>query len=258
MSEYQEFKNSVSQRIKDQGDNVRLKKSADDFMLESTQPKYSYNFEWLGRPFIQYPQDMIAIQEIIWTVQPDLIIETGIAHGGSLIFSASMLALLDICSDGIVRVGGRGKGDRLVVGIDIDIRKHNKEAIEKHGLSSFIHLIEGSSTDRHVFEEVQRIASRYQKVLVLLDSNHTHEHVLQELKLFSNLVSVNSYCVVFDTIIERFGDDMYPDRSWGPGDSPLSAVNEFLSESENFEVDKFIDNKLLISVAPCGYLKRIK
>ena len=252
------FEKSIMDRVASNKANHSLGEAARRFMIESTRPKYSYNFGWLGRPVIQYPQDLVALQEIIWRVKPDLIIETGIAHGGSLIFSASMLALIDLAEKNENFPKNKVEPSRLVIGIDIDIREHNLIAIKSHPFSDYIHMIEGSSVDNTVFRNVKKIAKKYKKVLVILDSNHTHEHVLSELKLFSDLVTLGSYCVVFDTIIECFDADMYPDRPWGPGNSPLSAVRTFLKSSDKFCVDDFVDGKLLISVAPSGYLKRVK
>ncbi|MDP4835729.1 MAG: cephalosporin hydroxylase family protein, partial [Burkholderiales bacterium] len=214
--------------------------------------------EFLGRPIIQYPQDMVAMQELIWEVKPDLIIETGIAHGGSLIMSASMLGLLDMCEaieTGAVLNPKNSK--RKVLGLDIDIRQHNREAIEAHPMSSRIQMIQGSSIAPEVIEQVKTVAKNYQRVLVCLDSNHTHDHVLAELEAYAPLTSVGSYCVVFDTIVEGMPKAMFPDRPWGPGDNPKTAVWEFLKTHAEFEIDKSLDHKLLISVAPDGYLKRI-
>jgi len=227
--------------------------------LRDTLPhSYTYNFSWMGRPIIQYPQDMIAMQELIWSIKPDLIIETGIAHGGSLIFSASMLAQLDIC-DSIEAATSFDpkKSNRKVLGIDIDIRTHNRVAIEAHPMASRIQMIQGSSISPDVIEQVRAIASNYSKVLVCLDSNHTHDHVLAELQAYAPLVSKNSYCVVFDTVIEDLPKKMYPDRAWGPGNNPKTAVWEYLKTHPEFAIDKGIQNKLLITVAPDGYLKRI-
>jgi cephalosporin hydroxylase len=206
--------------------------------------KYTYNFKWLGRPIIQFPQDMFAMQEIIWTTRPDLIVETGIAHGGSLVFYASMLEL----------IGANG----MVVGIDVDIREHNRKEIEKHRLFHRISMIEGSSLDEAVVKEVYRIAKGKKKVLVALDSTHTHEHVLRELQQYASLVTKGSYIVVFDTIIESMPVDSFPDRPWNKGNNPMTAVQEFLKCTDRFEVDKETENKLLITVAPTGYLKCIK
>jgi cephalosporin hydroxylase len=195
---------------------ANLNKSAMKFMLESTLPKYSYNFTHLGRPIIQYPQDIVAMQELIWQIKPDLIIETGIAHGGSLILSASMLALLDM-SEAIESATtiNPAQSSRKVLGIDIDIRAHNRAAIEAHPMSSRIQMLEGSSIAPEMIEQVKQIASNYQRILVCLDSNHTHDHVLAELEAYAPLTSKDSYCVVFDTIIEDMPDDMFPDRPWG-------------------------------------------
>ena len=217
-------------------------------MKVSTVPKYSYNFSWLGRPIIQYPQDIIAMQELTWSIQPDLIIETGIAHGGSLIFYASMLELNAACG---------GPQDAEVLGVDIDIRAHNRAAIEAHPMFKRISMIQGSSIAPEIIEQVQTKAEGKRRVLVYLDSNHTHEHVLAELKAYAPLTSVGSYCVVFDTVIEDMPAEMFPDRPWGPGNNPKTAVREYLKSHPEFEIDKQIDHKLLISVAPEGYLKRV-
>jgi len=221
--------------------------------------KYLYNFDWLGRPIIQYPQDMVAIQEIIWKVRPTLIIETGIAHGGSLILSASMLVLLDYC-DAIESSRSINPSDskRKVVGIDIEIKEHNRAAIEGHPLGAKIEMIEGSSTDQRVVNQVVEIAKDHSSVLLLLDSNHTHDHVLGELGAYANLVSVGSYCVVFDTFVEDMPAGYFADRPWDKGNSPRTAVVEFLKLHPQFEVDESIQNKLLITVAPGGFLKRIE
>jgi cephalosporin hydroxylase len=245
------FDDEVKERVKSNLQNKKLKDSASSFMQHSTEPKYSYNFSWLGRPIIQYPQDIVAMQELIWRIKPDLIIETGVAHGGSLIFSASMLTLLDACCE-----NPKGAPKRLVLGIDIDIREHNKQKIKQHPLAGKIMMIEGSSIDLNVFEKVKEIASKYKTVLVCLDSNHTETHVLKELRLYAPLTSVDSYCVVFDTIIEDLPAGMYPDRPWAVGNNPKTAVNKYIRENNNFSIDYDIDGKLLISVAPGGYLKR--
>ncbi len=240
------------------GQDPRCSNLALDFLLATAKYKYSYNNEWLGRPAIQLPQDIVAMQELIWQIKPDLIIETGIAHGGSLIFSASMLALLDYCEaaeQGILLDPKTPR--RRVLGLDIDIRAHNRTAIEAHPLAHRIDMIQGSSIDPTSIQHVQAIAKDYQRVLVCLDSNHTHAHVLAELEAYAPLVTPDSYCVVFDTIIEDLPADMFPDRPWGPGDNPKTAVHEYLKTHPEFEIDKQIDHKLLISVAPDGYLKRV-
>lgn len=251
------FQSETRERIASNRRNVALVRSAHRFVSESTLPKYSYNFEWLGRPIIQYPQDVVAMEEIIWKVKPDLIIETGIAHGGSLIFSASMLALLDMC-DAIEQKKSidPSRSGRKVLAVDIDIRAHNRAAIEAHPMASRIQMVQGSSIAQEVVEQVKRIAADYRTVLVCLDSNHTHEHVLAELNAYAPLVSKDSYCVVFDTIIEDLPKEMFPERSWGPGNNPKTAVWEFLKSHPEFEIDQSIDDKLLISVAPSGYIQR--
>ncbi|MDE0784350.1 MAG: cephalosporin hydroxylase family protein [Planktomarina sp.] len=253
-----EFEKEVAQRLDATRKNREMCKNAASFLSASTQPQYSYNFFWQGRPIIQYPQDIVALQELIWSIKPDLIIETGIAHGGSLIFSASMLAQLDM-ADAIeagTKIDPR-QSNRKALGIDIDIRAHNRAAIEAHPMASRIQMIEGSSIDLEVIEQVKSIVTGYAKVLVCLDSNHTHAHARAELELYAPLTSVGSYCVVFDTVIEDLPAEMFPERPWGPGDNPKTAVWDYLKTHPEFEIDKMIDNKLLISVAPEGYLKRI-
>ncbi|WP_445288516.1 cephalosporin hydroxylase family protein [Variovorax atrisoli] len=243
------FEAEVAARVAANETNETLRGDAKALMNSSIQAGYSYNFSWLGRPIIQYPQDIVAMQEIIWRVQPDLIIETGIAHGGSLIFSAAMLELNAACG---------GPADAHVLGIDIDIRAHNRKAIEAHPMAKRISMIEGSSVSPDVIEKVRAIASAKRCVLVCLDSNHTHAHVLEELRAYAPMVTVGSYCVVFDTVVEDLPKSMYPDRPWGPGDNPKTAVHEFLRTRPSvFEVDRSMDNKLLVSVAPEGYLKRV-
>jgi cephalosporin hydroxylase len=238
--------------------NSEVMRAADEFMRASTQPKYSYNFSWMDRPIIQYPQDMVAMQELIWSIKPDLIIETGIAHGGSLIFSASMLAQLDMCDAIEAGVSFNPKESRRkILGIDIDIRTHNREAIEAHPMASRIQMIQGSSIAPEIIEHVKQVASGHKRILVCLDSNHTHEHVLAELEAYAPLTSVGSYCVVFDTIVEDLPTNMFPDRPWGPGNNPKTAVWEYLKTHPEFEINKSIQNKLLITVAPDGYLKRV-
>jgi cephalosporin hydroxylase len=238
-----EFEEEKIKLIDANSKNVALIEAAYQFNVESNKAKYSYNFTWMGRPIIQYPQDIIAMQEIIWNIKPDLIIETGIAHGGSLVYYASLLELI-------------GKGE--VLGIDIDIRSHNKKAIEEHPMFKRINMLEGSSITKEMVERVRPYTIGKEKILVCLDSNHTHQHVLDELNFYSPFVSVGSYIVVFDTIVEDLPERYLPGRFWNIGNNPKTAVQEFLKSNNNFEIDTSIDNKLLISVNPGGYLKRIK
>ena len=244
MNEVEKFFTEVNQNI----EKLKLDKNIQGFsniwLRESINYKYSYNFTWMGRPIIQYPQDIIAVQEIIWQIKPDLVIETGIAHGGSLIFYASMLEL----------IGGEGK----VLGIDVDIRQHNRVEIEKHPMFKRITMIEGSSIDSDIIKQVYDFAQGKSKVLVVLDSNHTHAHVLKELELYSPLVTKDSYLVVFDTVVEDMPEDFFLDRPWGKGNNPKTAVWEFLKNNDRFQIDKDIEAKLLITVAPDGYLKCVK
>lgn len=231
---------------------------------------YEYNFDMLGRPIIQMPQDIVAMQELIWKTRPDLVIETGIAHGGSIIHSAAMLSLLDYCdavSEG--KMLDPKNPSRRVLGLDIDIRAHNREAIENHPMSHRIDMLEGSSISEEMIARVHDIAKGYDRILVVLDSNHTHDHVLAELEAYAPLTSKDSYCVVFDTILEDMPDELVQDRPWGKGDSPKTAVWEYLrrlgdegrtasdGDKLNFEIDLAFENKFLMTVAPDGFLKRV-
>ncbi len=243
------FDQEVAERLAANGTDVELQARAAEFMRASLGPRYSYNFSWLGRPIIQYPQDIVAMQEILAAVQPDLVVETGIAHGGSLILSASMLALNALCG---------GPADARVVGIDIDIRAHNRTAIEAHPLASRITMIEGSSIAPEVVARVGELAAGRKRVMVCLDSNHSHAHVLAELEAYAPLTAVGSYCVVFDTIVETTSECCPPGRPWGKGNNPATAVEAYLRDHSDFEVDTAMDHKLLVSVAPGGYLRRVR
>jgi len=237
------FKQECKANIAKMALDENPKKLSRDWICETAKFKYSYNFSWMGRPIIQYPQDMVAMQEILWEVKPDLVIETGIAHGGSLIFYASILELI-------------GKGE--VLGIDIEIRPHNRKAIEEHPMFKRINMIEGSAVDEAVAKQVYDFTKGKEKVLVCLDSMHTHDHVLKELQIYSPLVTKDSYLLVFDTIVEDMPDELFSDRPWGKGNNPKTAVWEFLKKNDRFVIDKDIENKLLITVAPDGFLKCVK
>jgi cephalosporin hydroxylase len=242
------FDDEVRSRVAANGSDPALRAAADAFMNESIRAKYSYNFSWLGRPVIQYPQDIVGIQELVWSVQPDLVIETGIARGGSLVFLASMMELLAACG---------GPADGRVVGVDIDIRAENRVAIERHPLARRITMLQGSSVDESIVAQVRAIAKDHRRVMVILDSNHTHEHVLRELHAYAGLVSVGSYCLVMDTVVEDLAEHTYPDRPWGKGDNPRTAVRAFLEKQAGFEVDASLQNKLMVTVAPGGFLRRV-
>ena len=258
MTEHEKFKAEGKSEIAAMHLKPEVRGLTNDWIKSVNMLKYSYHFEWMGRPIIQYPQDMVAVQELIWQIKPDLIIETGIAHGGSLILSASMLAMLDICD--AIETGttiNPKESKRKVLGIDIDIRAHNRAAIEAHPMASRIQMIQGSSIAPDIIVQVHAVAANYSRILVMLDSNHTHAHVLAELQAYAPLTSIGSYCCVFDTVVEDMPKEMFPDRPWGPGDNPKTAVWEYLKTHANFEIDKSIQHKLLITVAPDGYLKRV-
>jgi cephalosporin hydroxylase len=244
MSKSKTFSEEVIDNVKRQGEDAYLVDLSKKW-VEKIQPyNYCHSFTWMGLPIIQCPQDIVSMQELIWRTKPDLIIETGIAHGGSLVFYASMLELLG--------------GDGEVVGIDIDIRKHNRIAITSHPMNKRIIMFEGSSTDPNIVSQVKEIAQHKNRIMVCLDSNHTHDHVLKELQFYAPLVAKGNYCVVFDTGVEDLPDDMCLDRPWGKGNNPKTAVHEYLKRNDCFVIDKMIEHKLLITAAPDGYLLRVK
>lgn len=259
MKENTDFKNKCRDEIVEQGNSDTLKALTRQWVDESVKTNYSYHFEWLGRPIIQYPQDIIGTQQLLWSVQPDLIIETGIARGGSLIFYASILELIAQCG---------GPTDAKVLGIDIDIRTHNNEAIQAHPMSKRIEMIQGSSIDSTIADQVKQRAKSAKTVLICLDSNHTHDHVLQELRLYAPLVSLGSYIIVFDTVVEDLPSNLTKDRPWAKGNNPKTAVFEYLKEIESkdhiaedgaklkLKPDSDVENQLLITVAPSGFLRR--
>jgi cephalosporin hydroxylase len=243
-SAHPDYRAEKMQRIGGFGNDEEFRALSSAFRSMALERKYMNNFSWLGRPLIQLPMDAMAMQEIIWAVKPDLIIETGVAHGGSLMLSASMLEML---------------GGGSVVGIDIEIRPHNRQAIESHPLAHRISLIEGSSVDADVVAQVHALARGKQRVLVCLDSNHTHDHVLAELQAYAGLVSVDSYCVVFDTFVEDMPEDyVWTDRPWGKGNNPKTAVAEWLKTHPEFVIDRSVEDRILVTSAPDGFLRRVR
>lgn len=257
-SPHQRFIRECDREIAAQGENEPLRALTREWFNAANRAKYSYHFAWLGRPIIQYPQDITAFQELVWQVKPDVIVETGIAHGGSLILSASLLAMLDLCD--ATEAGEMldpAKPKRRVIGVDIDIRQHNREAIEAHPMAQRISMLQGSSVDPDIVNQVRAAIGGAKTVLVSLDSNHTHDHVLAELEAYAPMVSTGSYCVVFDTVIEDLPDDMFAERPWSRGNNAKTAVHQFLKSDSRFAIDKAIENKLLITVAPDGFLKRV-
>lgn len=254
-----EFEKDVEARLAEAAGNRPMQAAAAALMEQSIAAKYSYNWFWLGRPIIQYPQDICALQELVWRLRPDVIVETGIAHGGSLVLSASLLALVDLCEaaeQGTVLDPAHPK--RRVVGVDIDIRPHNRAAIEAHPMANRITMFQGSSTDKDVVDQVRAAVGDAKTVMVCLDSNHTHDHVLAELQHYAPMTSVGSYCIVFDTVIENLPSEMSSDRPWDVGNNAMTAMRAWLPSNPGFEIDHSIDAKLQISVAPNGYLRRVR
>lgn len=256
--------------IKSYRSDPDVRNASTQWLEQAFRKRYMYNFDWLSRPIIQLPGDMVAMQELIWKVKPDLVIETGIAHGGSLVLSSSILAMIDYAEAAASGVAFNPRDSkRRVLGIDIDIRSHNMAAIKAHPMSHLIEMIEGSSLDPVIVKKVHDRASSFERVLVCLDSNHTHEHVMQELENYAPLTAKGSYCLVFDTVVEDLPADMFPDRPWAPGNNPKTAVWEYLRRLREegrkandgdrlmLEVDHSFEDKLLLSAAPDGYLKRV-
>jgi cephalosporin hydroxylase len=253
MNTIKKFENDCLKEINNQGTDKKFSEITRKWIINSTKHKYTYHFQWLGRPIIQHPQDIVGMQELIFRTKPDLIIETGIAHGGSLIFYSSILELVSLCG---------GPKNSKILGIDIDIRKKNMDKIKNHSMKKRIVMFEGSSTSKSIFDKVNKFSKKYKNIMVFLDSNHTHEHVLNELKLYAPLVSVGNYCVVFDTIIKDLPDGLGPKRKWSSKKNPHTAVAQYIKENKNndklkFKVDKQIENKLMITACPQGFLLRV-
>jgi len=270
MNEIEKFSGVVADNIRKIGEDASFLGFSNVWIRECIRKNYAHNFSWFGRPIIQIPQDIYAIQEIIWKCKPDLVIETGIAHGGSLILSASLLAMLDYCD--AMESGTTidpHKSKRKVIGVDIDIRSHNRAALESHPLYHKLQLFEGSSIDENMIERVKSAADGYERIVVFLDSNHTHEHVLAELEAYAPFTSANSYCVVWDTGVEDLPASFITDRPWGKGNNPKTAVWEYLERLKSegrggvdgnklvFEIDKTIEHKIVLTASSDGFLRRV-
>lgn len=257
MTPDQQFDQERRNRLAAYAQDKPFQQLSRQWLQESMARKYVYNFDWLGRPIIQYPQDMVGVQQLVWQIRPDLIIETGIAHGGSLVLSASMLAMLDMCD--AIETGtviDPRQSARKVIGIDIDIRAHNRAAIEAHPMSSRIQMFQGSSVAQDVVAQVQAAAQGYKTVLVMLDSMHTHDHVMGELNAYAPLVTPGSYCVVFDTFVEDMPPRFFADRPWDVGNNPKTAVRQWQSGHPEFALDEEMEQRLQVTVAPQGFLRR--
>ena len=243
-----EYLDEIQSRLSGYKSNENLIDASKHMLNMMNWNHYAYNFTWFGRPVIQLPQDTVTFQELIWDVCPDLIIETGVAHGGSIVFSASMLALLEAFD--LVHAP-------KVIGIDISIRATNRAAIESHPASKWITLIEGSSVSPEVVSKVHHIAKKHKKVMLFLDSNHTHDHVLAELQAYAELVTPNSYCIILDTGIEDIDPSaIAPGKPWGKGNSPKSALEAFTLTNSHFEVDTHFQEKAWFMSAQGGILRR--
>lgn len=246
---FKEFSLDITKRSRAWQTDPKFQKAKQNFHDQLSKGKYAYNFYWMGVPIIQTPVETQGYHELIWQVKPDLIIETGIAWGGSIVFSASMITLLEACGE--IKNGH-------VIGVDIEIRPHNKKNLAKHPMSKKITMFEGSSIDPNIVEKIKKLAKNKKRILVHLDSNHTHKHVLEELRAYSPLVTKNSYCIVEDTGIEDDPIGTNTGKAFGKGNNPKTAVWAFLKENKNFKIDKDFESKLILTGAPDGYLKRIK
>lgn len=258
MNPVEQFKQERQARVAAYAKDADFKQLSNAWLEASMRRQYVYNFDWMGRPIIQYPQDMVAVQQLIWTARPDVVIETGIAHGGSLVLSASMLAMLDMC-DAIeqgVTMDPRASA-RKVIGVDIDIRQHNRDAILAHPMASRIQMVQGSSVSEAVVAQVRDLVGDAKRVMVFLDSMHTHDHVLAELNAYAPLVTPGSYCVVFDTFVENMPPHFFADRPWDQGNNPMTAVDAWLPAHPEFVIDAAMENTLMVSVAPKGFLLRV-
>jgi cephalosporin hydroxylase len=239
-SEFERTKREAAARM---AADESLVAKALDLNAAADRHNWSYQWSWLGLPVIQMPPDIVALQEVIWETRPQLVIETGIARGGSLVLYASILELL-------------GEGE--VLGIDVDIRAHNREAIEAHPLAKRIRMIEGSSLDDDVVARACAAAAEVERVMVVLDSNHTHAHVLAELRAYGSLVTVGQFLVVADTFVEQIPAQEHRPREWRPGNNPATALRSWLDEVDGFDPDPFVNSKLLLSASPGGYLRRVR
>jgi cephalosporin hydroxylase len=254
MNIIKKFKKECLKEINNQGADKKFLEITKKWIINSTKHKYTYHFQWLGRPIIQHPQDIVGMQELIFNLKPDLIIETGIAHGGSLIFYSSILELNSSCG---------GPKNAKVLGIDIDIRKHNLKEINNHPMKKRIVMLEGSSISKLIYNKVLKYSRKYKNIMVILDSNHTHEHVLKELEFYAPLVSIGNYCIVYDTIIKDLPDNLGPKRKWNSKNNPSSAITEYLKSLKNnnkkikFKIDKNSEKKLMITACPSGFLLRV-
>jgi cephalosporin hydroxylase len=243
LDDRKEFEESKRVNATAMATDVDLQERALGVFRESDKHDWSYQWNWLGVPIIQVPPDIVATQEVIWEHRPQFIVETGVARGGSLILYASILELI---------------GEGRVIGIDIDIRDHNRESIESHPMSKRIDLIQGSSIDAGLMADVAERIKGAERVMVILDSNHTHSHVLDELRLYAPLVTQGQFLIVADTIIEDIPAQEHRPRPWGPGDNPATALKAFLEENDDFEQDPFINAKVLVTSSGGGYLRRVK
>ncbi len=245
MNPIKKFFKERSLDIKKMNSDKYFKELTMKWIKKSIKYKYVYNFTWMGRPIIKYPNDMIVMQEIFWEVKPDLVIETGIAHGGSIIYSASLLKMM-----GIKRF--------KVIGIDIDIRAHNLKEINRSSMRKYIKMFEGSSVDEKITKKIFTYAKKFKKILVILDSNHTHDHVSRELEIYSKLVSKDSYIILPDTYIGYLPNNTFPNRPWTKNDNPMTALQAFLKKNKKFKIDKYKSSKSMITEAMNGYVKKYK
>ena len=221
-----------------------LQNDAKNVLIKADEHRWIHQGSWLGEPLLNLPQDMVALQDIIWRTKPDFIIEVGVAWGGGILFEAMLLDYID---------------GKKVIGLDIFIPSDLRKRIMNHKkLSDRIELVEGDSTSEETIRKVKTILNGSKKVLVILDSYHTHDHVMNELKTFSQFVGKGHYLICGDTIVEHVPIQKHRPRPWGPGNNPGTAVRQFLVENDSFEIDEDLEKKLLLTCHPGGYLKAVK
>ena len=239
-----EFQASIIRQSLALGQDDAVFRQSTELVTELDRYDYTYLWSWMGVPIIQMPADIMATQEVVWTTKPDVIIETGVARGGSVLFMASLLEMI-----------GKGK----VIGVDIDIRAHNRETIQAHPMSKRVEMIEGGSADDDTLEKVRALIPEGASVMVVLDSDHSRDHVLAECRAYAPLITPGCYLVVADTLVGHVSEENAPKKRskiWFKGNEPLSALNDFIFENSDFEVDEVLNGKLVLSSSPGGYVRR--
>lgn len=239
-----QFSEELSAHAKKMREDEVLRRDALDVLARADRYKWIHQTTWFGEPILNIPHDLFALQEIIYRTRPDFIIEIGVAWGGSLLYYSTLMEAL---------------GGKKIIGVDIYIPDDLRERIGSYGrLSERIELVAGSSVERGTVEIIRNIIGESKKVLVILDSHHTHDHVLKELNIYSEFISCGNYLICADTVVEDLPVQTHRKREWGPGNSPKTALNDFLALNSRFEIDYELENKLLFSCNPGGYIRAVR